>query len=122
MMYNLVKQHRQHEEPWYDITTDDGSIRWSLGTGFNVELTYLKTTEVRVGGGTRLLIQMLRSLKQLPPYHTVYGFTRTSNLSAQEFYQAMGFTLTAVNGVYKDGTAVLFSAVYADLCKLHGVM
>jgi GNAT superfamily N-acetyltransferase len=98
---------------------EDGVIGWRWGTGDNVELTHLRATQNRNGHGRRLLVGMLLALRAEPPYCTVFGFTRTGNLVAQEFYRAMGFTLTPVAGVYADGAAVLFSARYDDLCRLH---
>lgn len=64
---------------------------------------------------------MLHAIVDDPPYHTVYGFTRTTNEEAKAFYAAMGFDLTTVTGVYADGTAVVFSASYKRLCQIHGV-
>lgn len=102
------------------VRTDDGFIGWRWGTGDNVELVDLQVTGVpRSGGGRRLLVEMLRTLKRSPPHATVFGFTRSSNLDAQRFYAAMGFTLSTVVGVYADGSATVFSARYDDLCARH---
>lgn len=102
------------------VRTNDGFIGWRWGTGDNVELVDLQVTGVpRTGGGRRLLVEMLRVLKDDPPYCTVFGFTRTSNLDAHQFYRAMGFDMTLVLGVYADGDAWVFSARYADLCARH---
>jgi len=54
-------------------------------------------------------------LKGRPPYHSVFGFTRESNEEAQKFYGKLGFDLTPVQGVYKDGTAIFFHAPYSRL-------
>jgi GNAT superfamily N-acetyltransferase len=98
---------------------DWGLVRWRWGTGDNVELTHLRANTPGAGNGRRLLRAMLTILRDDPPYATVFGFTRTGNAEAQAFYRAMGFTITPVAGVYADGTAVLFSARYDDLCRLH---
>lgn len=101
------------------IESELGEIFWQRGTGGNVEITLFKSTRRKVGYGRRLLQGMLRELRTNPPYHTVYGFTRTSNLDARAAYSALGFTLSLVIGVYKDGDAMVFSAPYEDLCKRH---
>ena len=95
----------------------DGYIVWRRGTGDNAELLHLRAGAA--GGGRRLLAEMLRCLRQSPPYATVFGFTRTVKVGAQAFYQAAGFTLSPVVGVYADGAAIVFSASYEDLCRRH---
>lgn len=97
----------------------DGIIAWRRGTGDNVEVTYVRSDQTRQGTGRKLLQEMLRRLRDNPPYATVYGFTRANNRDAIAFYQAMGFAVTPVNGVYADGKAAVFSARYDDLCKRH---
>lgn len=99
----------------------NGFIVWRKSTGLNAELLHLKVFKPGNGAGTTLLKHMLIELKDDPPYATVFGFTRTVNTSAQEFYRAMGFDLSPVRGVYDDGDAVVFSARYDDLCKKHGI-
>lgn len=100
----------------------DGSyLTWRRGTGENVEITNLKAAEPGHGVGTALLRGLLEQLLADPPYHTVYGFTRTTNEAAQAFYSASGFALSWVHGVYRDGAAVVFSAPYHELCALHKV-
>lgn len=101
------------------LETPNGYITWRYGTGMNVELLHVRST--CPGEGTALVVKMLETLKTSPPYATVFGFTRTCNKAAQKFYQKLGFTLSAVVGVYADGDAVLFSANYDALCLLHGV-
>lgn len=101
------------------IESAAGEIFWQRGTGGNVEITYFKSSTPHVGHGRKLLQEMLRELRKNPPYHTVYGFTRTSNLNARAAYVALGFTLSLVLGVYKDGDAMVFSAPYKDLCEKH---
>lgn len=94
------------------INDERGYIVWRVGTGENVELLHIRVHDKRKGYGSQLINEMMDKLKQNPPYATVFGFTRTSNNEAHEFYKANGFTLTKVDGVYKDGTAVLFSKNY----------
>lgn len=107
----------------YSLTSAHGRIEWQIGTGRNVELTYLRVTEPRKGHGTDLLRAMIGALAYtVVPYETVYGFTRCENVAAQEFYQSQGFQLTDVNGVYRDGIATVFSARYNDLCTRFGIL
>lgn len=104
--------HTIHQE-------QEGIIAWRWATGDNVELTHLKVQTPRKGCGRRLLRAMLVKLKEEPPYHTVFGFTRVGNIRAHAFYRAMGFSLSLVTGVYADGAAMIFSAPYLDLCRKH---
>lgn len=105
----------------YSCQTDDGFIVWRLGTGENFEILHLKAFVPRMGVGRSLLKKALARMKRKPPYATVFGFTRSSNTAAIEFYKAMGFDLTEVKGVYADGTAVLFSQEYKKLLEVHGL-
>jgi len=94
-----------------------GKIVWRRGTGDNVELLDIEvTSQRRTGQGTILLLRMLNSLKQNPPDSSIFGFTRTENVIAQEFYSAMGFTVQEITGLYPEGSAVLFTAGYNTLC------
>ena len=95
----------------------DSYIVWRRGTGDNVELLHLYS--IGDGWGLRLLCQMLEVLQHTPPYATVFGFTRAGNAKARAFYERTGFTLTEVAGVYDEGRAVVFSARYDELCRLH---
>lgn len=109
-------------DTWIRFETEDGSsLRVKEGTGANFEITYLKVQTPRQGIGRLLLVTMLRYFLPNPPYATVYGFTRSGNADAHAFYRAVGFTLSPVQGVYDEGSAVVFSARYDDLCALHGV-
>lgn len=92
-----------------------GYIVWRLGTGGNVELLHIKAEPRGRGHGRRLFYQMLERLRESPPYHSIYGFTRVSNEEARAFYGALGFCLQEVAGVYADGRAVLFWAPYEVL-------
>ena len=105
----------------YFTYDENGFITWRLGTGKNVELLYLYVEVPRKGTGTKLLKEMLSMLKENPPYSTVFGFTRTSNAPAIAFYEKMGFSLSRVEGVYADGEAMVFSAKYEDLKRIHNV-
>ena len=103
------------------ITLSNGFIVWRRGTGDNVELLHIKTYVPGQGTGRELVIAMLNCLKSNPPYCTVFGFTRTCNEGSQKFYQALGFELTTVKGVYQDGAAVLFSQEYKTLLEFNNV-
>lgn len=102
-------------------TLEGGFIVWRRGTGGNVELINLQVSPEsrRKGAGRRLLQRMLAELKKNPPYATVFGFSREVNREAHDFYREMGFTLSRVDGVYADGSAIVFSALYSELCQKH---
>lgn len=107
----------------YSLASAHGRIEWQVGTGGNVELTHLRVTEPRRGHGTELLRAMIGALAYtVVPYETVYGFTRCVNFRAGQFYSKHGFRLSTVNGVYRDGDAVVFSARYKDLCARFGLV
>jgi len=101
----------------YLYNKNEGYIVWRVGTGENVELLHLRTFVKRKGYGRKLVYGMLESLKEKPPYHSVFGFTRTSNLEAQEFYGALGFNLQEIDGLYRDGQAIMFWKEYSQLVK-----
>ena len=61
------------------------------------------------------LLSMVDKLKDKKPYHSIYGFTRVDNTEAQLFYDALGFNIEHVNGLYKDGQCKLFWASYDEL-------
>ena len=94
-----------------------GYIIWRRGTGDNVELLHIKTVEKGKGFGRRLFYDMLTGLTLDPPYYSIFGFTRTSNEDAQAFYGALGFNLQSIEGLYKDGTAVMFWQSYEKLVE-----
>jgi RimJ/RimL family protein N-acetyltransferase len=105
----------------YRLLPDGSYIVWRVGTGENVELLHLRVVNQNEGTGTALFRMMLEALRENPPYYTVFGFTRSSNRVAQAFYHYMGFDLAEVKGVYRDGSAILFSREYEDLCRLHNI-
>ena len=105
----------------YWLRDKRGMIVWRWGTGDNVEITHLKASRPGRGEGRSLLRDMLAILLEDPPYATVFGFTRSSNLTAHAFYKKAGFVLSPVAGVYADGDAIVFSANYVDLCQFHRV-
>jgi len=110
--------------PYEYVTTiemDNGYIVYRMGTGRNIELLHIKTHEPGKGTGRELILDMLRCLKDEPPYCTVFGFTRTCNEASQKFYKALGFELTPVKGVYADGHAILFSQKYTTLLEVNNV-
>ena len=98
---------------------DNGYIVWRTGTGFNTELLHLKVYVPRQGTGKQLIKEMLKALSTNPPWATVFGFALPSNVDAINFYQAMGFDLSLVDGVYACGRAVVFSANYLFLKERH---
>jgi ribosomal protein S18 acetylase RimI-like enzyme len=102
----------------YEYDGQAGFIVWRMGTGGNAELLHIKAYELREGLGRALLYKMLDRLADQPPYHTVYGFSRVSNKRAASFYKAMGFHLVPVDGVYKDGKAIMFWQEYSQLVRL----
>ena len=97
---------------------DKGFIVWRRGTGYNVELLHIRTFEKGKGYGRELIYSMLDALLVDPPYYSVFGFTRVGNKEAQAFYGALGFTLQTVNGLYKDGKAILFWSPFDKLRRL----
>ena len=101
----------------YRYIADRGFIVWRPGTGNNVELLHIRTFEKGKGWGKGLLDLMLNDLKRDPPYYSIFGFTRVGNLEAQKFYGALGFKLQEVNGLYKEGSAVLFWQSYKSLVE-----
>lgn len=100
---------------WYE--TGVGFIVWRVGTGRNVELLHVRSFSLRQGHGRFLVYKMLDELSRSPPYYSVFGFTRTSNERAADFYRSLGFNLQPVNGLYRDGTAVMFWAEYNTLVE-----
>lgn len=103
------------------LENTNGYIAWRRGTGDNVELLHLKTFSSGKGTGRELVKAMLNKLKENPPYATVFGFTRSVNMEAQRFYRSMGFNLSPVEGIYADGSAVLFSQTFKKLLELNNV-
>jgi ribosomal protein S18 acetylase RimI-like enzyme len=101
------------------ILNDNGLLAWRRGTGDNVEITWLRAAEKRVGCGTRLIRDLLLQLKDQPPYYSIYGFTRGQNNTAQAFYIALGFQMHRVDGIYREGMAYVFRESYEYLCRRH---
>ena len=97
------------------IYNDSGYIVWREGTGNNVELLHIRTFEKGKGYGRKLVYAMLNTMS--PPYYSIFGFTRTSNIEAQNFYAVLGFKLQPIEGVYKDGNGFLFWQSYDLLRK-----
>lgn len=107
---------------WVNYHNDaDGYIAWRMGSGLNTELLHLKAFSPGNGAGKRLLKVMLTKLLTDPPFCTVFGFTRSINIEGRLFYADMGFELSPVTGVYRDGSAVLFSQEYKRLCTNHQI-
>ena len=108
-------------EPYQDVSyrsiAEVGYIVWRRGTGDNIELLHIRTDQKGQGYGRRLFDLFLLNLKSSPPYYSVFGFTRTSNEEAKLFYGALGFNLQPIEGLYKDGTAVMFWQSYKVLVE-----
>lgn len=102
-------------------SNDNGFIVWRKGTGNNTELLHIKTYVPGQGTGRQLVLRMLAMLRYAKPYCTVFGFTRSCNLNSQKFYEALGFELSEVKGVYADGTAIVFSQTYEKLLEINNV-
>lgn len=90
-----------------------GCIAWRRGSGDNVELLHVYSFSP--GGGREMLQRLAWRLESTPPYYSVYGFTRVENVKAQEFYRRNGFTIQRVDGVYKDGAAILFMQPWDEM-------
>lgn len=99
---------------------DTGYIVWRRGTGDNVELLHIHVYQRGKGHGKLLFHNMLKQLAGQPPYWSVFGFTRVSNQEARNFYQALGFDLVHIPGVYHEGRAILFHAPYQRLVARMG--
>lgn len=94
-----------------------GYVVWRLGTGENVELLHIRTFAPGLGYGRALFCTLLDRLSGRPPYYSIFGFTRTSNSSAQAFYGALGFHLQPIEGLYKEGSAIMFWQSYGKLLE-----
>lgn len=112
----LYPYEKMHYKYW-----PEGFIVWRLGTGRNVELLHIRSSEKGKGHGRMLFYHLLLELEGRGywecerPYHSVFGFTRISNQEAQAFYKALGFELQTVQGIYKDEQAILFSQSFEKL-------
>jgi ribosomal protein S18 acetylase RimI-like enzyme len=114
----------KHVKAYMDIHYIEGAngyVVWRMGTGGNTELLHLHASPTRKSHGKTLLKRMLEELLKDPPYCTVYGYCLESNTDAQRFYTSMGFHLTHVTGIYKEGGAYVFSQTYERLKEIHGV-
>lgn len=115
---NRNEFQEKYVKPFNDLSyiyDERGWIVWRTGTGENVELLHIRVHEKRKGHGKGLVQEMLKKLEGNPPYYSVFGFTRVSNEEAQSFYRALGFDLSEIPGIYKDGRAILFSQEYEKL-------
>jgi ribosomal protein S18 acetylase RimI-like enzyme len=110
-------------DPFYGLEyiyiEEEGYIVWRVGTGENIEMLHLRTFYKKRGFGKKLVLSMLDKLKYKKPYHSIYAFTRTCNIESQKFFDALGFNIQHVNGIYKDGQCVLFWASYDELYNKH---
>lgn len=99
----------------YIYFEEAGWVVWRLGTGSNVELLHIRTFVKGKGFGRYLFYRMMDELDGNPPYHSVFGFTRVSNLEAVRFYGALGFNTQTVNGLYEEGAVTVFFQSYYAL-------
>lgn len=99
----------------WSIHNEKGHIVWRRGTGDNVELLHIRVNDQRRGYGNELVKQMILQLQNDKPYSTVFGFTRTNNEVAINFYRKLGFTLSKVDGIYLEQEALVFSQKYDEL-------
>ncbi len=118
--FNFKRHVERYMETSY-IEGPTGYIVWRVGTGGNTELLHLYAYPSRKNHGKSLLKRMLKELVKDPPYSTVYGFCLASNTEAKKFYEAVGFDVSFVKGVYREGGAYLFSQEYSKLKEMHGV-
>ena len=106
------------------VRDDRGHIVWRVGTGGNVELLHIRTHVKRQGHGRQLFYAMLDRLQSDPPYHSVFGFTRSADDEAALFYGALGFNLRRLDGgpfgcgIYRDGLTTVFWQSYDALSEL----
>lgn len=111
-------------KPFQDVKAlydpNKGFIVWRLGTGRNVELLHIRAFALRQGYGRTLFHRMLYALEETPPYYSVFGFTRVTNTRAAAFYEALGFNLQPVRGLYADGRAVMFWQSFTELIAARG--
>jgi len=98
-----------------------GYIVWRLGTGGNIELLHIKAFKKNQGIGKKLFIEMLKKILEnnQEPYHSIFGFTRTLNEQAHNFYSGIGFSLAKINGIYADGSCVIFSQDFKKLIAIN---
>ena len=106
------------ERVYHHYSPEKGFIVWRFGTGRNIELLHIRSFALRKGFGRQLMYKMLDALVDSPPYFSVFGFTRVSNERAAGFYEALGFNLQPIKGLYADGEAMMFWQSYEVLLKL----
>lgn len=77
-----------------------GWLDYRLGTGDTAELTNIEVSSKRrrEGVGRTLLARMIAELP--PEIATVFAFTAASNITAQAWYQAMGFRMIRAADFY----------------------
>ena len=98
-----------------------GYIVWRRGTGGNFEILHLRAFQLRRGYATSLIRQMLEQLKHNPPYFSIFVFMLGENKNAQGAYEALGFKLQRVRGLYKTDDAFIGTASYEVLCERYEI-
>lgn len=96
-----------------------GYIVWRVGTGENVEILHIRAFEKRRGYGRELLKKCLLSLKDNPPYFSLFGFGLGSNNEMAEFYRGLGFNVSIIDGPYKHDKSTFIWQSYEVLCNKH---
>jgi len=112
----MEENHFKKFEEMKVIELPEGYIAYRLGSGDNLELfdIFVNKDERQKGISKKLVKLMLEAVKDNPPNFSVFGFTAKDNLTAQAFYQAIGFTLILCP-LYPLG-AFMYVAEYQKLC------
>lgn len=101
------------------IFDERGYCVWRMGTGNNYEWLHFR---LFAGFGLlELFREMLVRMSKVPPYHSVFAFTRVSNSRAIAMHKFLGFETQQVDGVYKDGNAILSWQEFQVLCEKHKI-
>ncbi len=95
----------------YHIYDERGCVAWRTGTGDNIELIYIESSEK--GNGAKLFKDFLSRIK---PYHSVYVFHLASN-PAGAFYEKMGLKNKVSSGIYRNDDTILRWETYDNLRK-----
>jgi hypothetical protein len=92
-----------------------GNIAWHYSTGENIEVLFIESIP---GYGGFMMLKMVETIlaNNQKPYHTVFGFCRTSNDLAANFYAKLGWqTIDLGQSIYRDGGTVLVWTTWEQL-------
>lgn len=80
-----------------ELNNEQDFLVYDIKRGGNVvEITdIIVNTERRVGTGTKLFNQLIKSLESKAPYN-LFVLTRRSNKPANEFYRSLGFRFVSI--------------------------